>query len=94
MKWGVHGWDSPVPVCQICTIKLHRTFTGSLAVLVSANMWEMHTGVGAPVFALLRKEEHPMYLFKLQAGETDSNFLGVFHSAVAVGLLESMMDVK
>lgn len=46
---------------------------------VSANTWEMHMAVGAPVFALLRREEHPKYLLKPCAGETDSGFLGVFH---------------
>lgn len=90
----MHGWGSPAPGCQICTIKLHRIFTGSLAVLESANMWEMHTGVGAPVLALLRKEEHPKYLFKAHAGENESNFLGIFHSAIAAGLLQSMVDVR
>lgn len=57
-------------------------------------MWEMHTGVGAPMLALLRREKHPKYLFNAPAGENYSNFLGVFHSAVAAGLLESMMDVR
>lgn len=62
--------------------------------LESANVWEMHTGVGAPVLALLRKEEHPKYLLKAHAGEADSNFPGVFQSAVAARLLQSMMDVR
>lgn len=62
--------------------------------LESANVWEMHTGVGAPMLALLRREKHPKYLINAPAGENDSNFLGVFHSAVAAGLLESMMDVR
>lgn len=49
---------------------------------------------GCSCCALLGKEEHPKYLFKPHPGETGSNFLGVFHSAVAAGLSQSMTDVR